>query len=150
MQKKSTNELNDLLENMKPDQLDSYLKDNSKYMADEKKAFYYYMKDVLDEKNIKLKDVYSFAGVTESYGSKIVTMEKHTKDRDLIIRLCLAGHFNWDETNRALKLYGLSELYAKNARDACLIVAINNRVFDLYEIDEMLIKQGLKKISTEE
>ena len=40
-----------------------------------------------------------------SYGSKIVTMEKHTKDRDLIIRLCLAGHFNWDETNRALKLY---------------------------------------------
>ena len=50
MQKKSTNELNDLLENMKPDQLDSYLKDNSKYMADEKKAFYYYMKDVLDER----------------------------------------------------------------------------------------------------
>ncbi|MBO5621130.1 MAG: hypothetical protein J6N21_17780 [Butyrivibrio sp.] len=150
MQKKSTNELNDLLENMKPDQLDSYLKDNSKYMADEKKAFYYYMKDVLDEKNIKLKDVYSFAGVTESYGSKIVTMEKHTKDRDLIIRLCLAGHFNWDETNRALKLYGLSELYAKDPRDACIIVAVNNRIFDMYEIDEMLIRQGLRKLTTEE
>ena len=150
MQKKSTNELNDLLENMKPDQLDSYLKDNSKYMADEKKAFYYYMKDVLDEKNIKLKDVYSFAGVTESYGSKIVTMEKHTKDRDMIIRLCLAGHFNWDETNRALKLYGLSELYAKDPRDACIIVAVNNRIFDMYEIDEMLMKQGLKKLTTEE
>ena len=135
---------------MKPDQLDSYLKDNSKYMADEKKAFYYYMKDVLDEKNIKLKDVYSFAGVTESYGSKIVTMEKHTKDRDLIIRLCLAGHFNWDETNRALKLYGLSELYAKDPRDACIIVAVNNRIFGMYEIDEMLMKQGLKKLITEE
>jgi len=150
LQEKSTNELNDLLENMKPDQLDSYLKDNSKYMADEKKAFYYYMKGVLDEKNIKLKDVYSFAGVTESYGSKIVTMEKHTKDRDLIIRLCLAGHFNWDETNRALKLYGLSELYAKDPRDACIIVAVNNRIFDMYEIDEMLMKQGLKKLTTEE
>ncbi len=150
MQKKSTNELNNLLENMKPDQLDSYLKDNSKYMADEKKAFYYYMKDVLDEKNIKLKDVYSFAGVTESYGSKIVTMEKQTKDRDLIIRLCMAGHFNWDETNRALKLYGLSELYAKDPRDACIIVAVNNRIFDMYEIDEMLMKQGLKKLTTEE
>jgi len=150
LQKKPTDEFNDLLENMKPDQIGSYLKDNSKYMADEKKAFYYYMKDVLDEKNIRLKDVYSFAGVTESYGSKIVTMEKHTKDRDLIIRLCLAGHFNWDETNRALKLYGLSGLYAKDPRDACLIVAINNRIFNMYEIDEMLIKQGLKKISTEE
>ncbi len=150
MQKKSTDELNELLENMKPDQLDAYLKDNSKYMADDKKAFYYYMKDVLDEKNIKLKDVYSFAGVTESYGSKIITMEKHTKDRDLIIRLCLAGHFNWDETNRALKLYGLSELYAKDPRDACMIVAINNRIYDMYEIDEMLMAKGLKKLTTEE
>ena len=149
MQKKPTDELNDLLESMRPDQLNAYLKDNRKYMADDKKAFYYYMKDVLDEKNIKLKDVYSFAGVSESYGSKIVTMEKHTKDIDLIIRLCLAGHFNWDETNRALKLYGMTELYAKDPRDACIIVAINNRIFDQYEVDELLIKQGLKKITTD-
>ncbi|HCG60617.1 MAG TPA: hypothetical protein DEV97_11565, partial [Lachnospiraceae bacterium] len=83
MQKKPTDELNDLLADMKPNQLEGYFKDNEKYMADEKRAFYYYMKDVLEEKNIRLKDVYSFAGVTESYGSKIFTMEKHTKDRDL-------------------------------------------------------------------
>ncbi len=150
MQKKPTDELNELLENMKPEQLDAYFKDNEKYMADEKKAFYYYMKDVLDEKNIKLKDVYSFAGVSESYGSKIVTMEKHTKDRDLIIRFCIAGHFNWDETNRALKLYGLTELYAKDPRDACIIVAINNRIFNLYDIDEMLLQRGLNKLTDDE
>ena len=76
-------------------------------------------------------------------------MEKHTKDRDLIIRLCLAGHFNWDETNRALKLYGMSELYAKDPRDACIIVAINNRIFDQYEVDDLLEKQGMKKITTD-
>ena len=149
MQKKPTDELNDLLENMKPNQLEAYFKNNGKYMDDEKKAFYYYMKDVLDEKNIKLKDVYSFAGVTESYGSKIFTMEKHTKDRDLIIRFCIAGHFNWDETNRALKLYGLNELYAKDPRDAVLIVAINNRIYNLYDIDEMLLEHGLERLTTE-
>ena len=150
MQKKPTDELNNLLENMKLDQLDEYLKDNEKYMADEKKAFYYYMKDVLDEKNIKLKDLYVYAGVSESYGSKILTQEKHTKDRDLIIRFCLAGHFNWDETNRALKLYGMSELYAKDSRDACIIVAINNRIFNMYDIDEMLLQRGLDKLSADE
>ena len=149
MQRKPTDELNDLLENMKPDQLESYFKDNRKYMADEKKAFYYYMKDVLDEKNIKLKDVYSFAGVTESYGSKIFTMEKHTRDRDLILRFCFAGHFNWDETNRALKLYGFSDLYAKDPRDAVLIVAMNNRIYDLYEINEILFKHGFKRLTAE-
>ena len=149
MQKKPTDELNDLLENMKPDQLNIYFKDNEKYMADEKKAFYYYMKDMFDEKNIKLKDVYSSAGVTESYGSKILTMEKHSRDRDLIIRLCIAGHFNWDETNRALKLYGMSELYAKDPRDAVLIVALNNRIYKLYDIDELLLSHGLAKLSVE-
>ena len=149
MQNKPTDELNNLLENMKPDQLDGYFKDNRKYLADEKKAFYYYMKDVLDEKNIKLKDVYSFAGVTESYGSKIITMEKHTKDRNLILRFCIAGHFNWDETNRALKLYGFNELYAKGPRDAVLIVAINNRIYNLYDIDEMLMEHGLDRLTTE-
>ncbi|MCR4922889.1 MAG: hypothetical protein K5931_02640 [Lachnospiraceae bacterium] len=149
MEKKPTDELNDLLENIKPDQLDGYFRDNEKYMADDKKAFYYYMKDVLDEKNIKLKDVYSFAGVTESYGSKIVTMEKHTKNRDLIVRLCIAGHFTWDETNRALKLYGFNELYAKDSRDAVFIVAINNRIFDLYDIDEMLLEHGLLQLTRE-
>ena len=150
MQKKPTSELNDILENMKPDQLDAYFKDNSKYMAYEGKAFYYYMKDVLDEKNIKLKDVYSFAGVSETYGSKIISMEKHTKNRDLILRLCIAGHFNWDETNRALKLYGLSELYAKDPRDACIIVAVNNRIYDLAEINDMLTERKLQPLMTEE
>nr|MCR5487257.1 hypothetical protein [Lachnospiraceae bacterium] len=110
------------------------------------KAFYYYMKDVLDEKAIKLKDVYSFAGVSESYGSKILTMEKHTKDRDLIIRLCLAGHFSWEETSRALKLYGFSELYSKDSRDACIIVAVNNRIYDLYRVDAMLAEHGFERL----
>jgi hypothetical protein len=44
----------------------------------------------------------------------------------------------------------MSELYAKDSRDACIIVAINNRIFDLGQIDEMLEKQGLPKLSTDE
>ena len=150
MQKKPTDELNNLLENMKPDELDGYLTDNSKYMADPKKGFYYYMKDVLDEKNIKLKDVYSFAGVSDSYGSKILTQEKHTTDRDLIIRFCIAGHFSWDETSRALKLYGMNELYAKDPRDACLIVAIKNRIYSFSDIDELLLDKGFPKLTPDE
>ena len=150
MLKKPTDELNSLLENMKPDDLDSYLSDNSQYLVEGPKAFYYYMKNVLDSKNIKLKDVYSFAGVSESYGSKIISQEKHTTDRDLIIRFCVAGHFTWDETSRALKLYGMNELYAKDPRDACLIVAIKNRIYDFSDIDELLLKQGFKKLTTDE
>ena len=150
MQEKLTGELNDILENMKPDQLNRYLKENRKYMADREKAFYYYFTDVLAEKNIKLKDVYITVGVTEAMGSKIVRMEKHTKDRDMILRLCLAGRFSWDEMNRALRLYGFNELYAKDPRDACIIVAVNNQMYDLGDLDDILIAHNLKKITKEE
>ena len=147
MEHKPTNELNQLLENTDPGKLDDFLRDNRKYMAGAEKSFYYYMTDILDEKSIKLKDVYSFAGLSESYGSQILRMEKHTADRDVILRLCIAGRFSLLETNRALKLYGMSELYAKDPRDACLIVAINNRIYDIYEIDDLLTGKGFKKIT---
>lgn len=150
MQEKPTNELDEMLEKMHPDELSGFYKENSRYMADDKKGFYYYFKDVIETKNIFLKDIYSFAGVTESWGGKIITMEKHTKNRDLIIRLCIAGHFSLEELNRALKLYGMTPLYAKDKRDACLIVSINNRVYDLAEIDELLENQGFSKLSADE
>ena len=110
--------------------------------------FYYYYKDVIDDKNIKLKDVYSFAGMSESYGGKIIRMEKPTSNRDKIILLCIAGHFNLIETNRALKLYGMNPLYAKDSRDAIIIIAINNRKYDLSTIDDMLEERSLEKISS--
>lgn len=147
MNNKPTSELDELLAGLKPDQVRDYLKENGKYLADEKKGFYYFMKDTLQDKGILLKDVYSFAGVSETFGSKILTMEKHTKNRDLILRFCVAGHFSVTETNRALKLYEMSPLYAKEKRDAILIVAINNRIFDLGSIDEMLEEQGFDRLS---
>ena len=150
MLNKPTEELEELLERTSPEELGAYLKDNARYLVGEGKSFYYYMKDMLEEHRVKLKDVYSFAGVSESYGSKILTMEKHTTDRDLILRFCIAGHLLLDETNRALKLYGMRELYAKDPRDACLIVALLNRNHDMGEIDSLLEKQGLQKITKEE
>lgn len=150
MQEKPTNELDEMLGGMKPEELSGFYKDNNKYLADEKKAFYYYFKDVIETKNIFLKDIYSFAGISESWGGKIITMERHTINRDLIIRLCIAGHFSLEEMNRALKLYGMTSLYAKDKRDACLIVAVNNRIYDLSDIDELLQKQGFEKLSVDE
>lgn len=149
MLEKPTTELDKILLSTKPEQMEDYFKDNSSSLA-EGKAFYYYMKDTLESKRILMKDVYSFAGVTESWGGKILTMERHTKNRDLIIRLCVAGRFTLEETNRALKLYGMTELYSRVPRDACLIVAIHNRKYDLAEIDEILEKKGFQKLSADE
>lgn len=70
MKEKSTNELDEMLKNMKIDELENYYKENREYIADAKKSFTYYMKDVIEKKNIiigsrnlQYKDIYSFAGV---------------------------------------------------------------------------------------
>ena len=118
-------------------------------MVDDKRAFYYYMKDVVDEKGIFLKDMYIQAGTSEKYGEKIIRMESHTTNRDLIIRLCIAGRFTIDETNKALKLYGMNTLYSKDARDACIISALYHKTYNMFKIDDMLIEQGLQKISAD-
>ncbi len=150
MKQKPTNELDDLLSQIKPKQLKAYLKENDPYMANGEKPFYHYMKDTIREKNMQLNTVYSIAGYSESYGGQILRMEKHTVSRDHIIRICVAAHFSWEETNRALKLYGLNELYSKDPRDACIIVAINNRRFDLSQMDDLLEEHGFQRLSKEE
>ena len=130
--------------------LEKYLSENSEQMISGDRPFYYYVKSTLHEKRIKLNDMYSFAGFKESYGGKIVRMEKITRNRDHIIRLCIAGHFSLIETNRALKLYGMNELYSKDERDACLIVSVNNRIYDLAQVDDILIENGFEKLSLDE
>lgn len=157
MKEKTTNELDELLKEMNPNDLDKYYKENNEYMANDRKSFSYYMKDVIAKKNITfknhkmcLKDIYSIAGVSESYGEKIMNMEKHTKNRDLIIRFCIAGRFQLNEINRALKLFGMNPLYSKDKRDVCIIVAVNNKKYELFEIDDILEKHNLKKLSKDE
>ena len=149
MQKKTTDELDAILDSMKPEQYEAYVKDNSHEMIDERKAFYYYMKDVIESKNIKLKDVYLFADFSESMGSKILSMEKHTSNRDNILRLCIAGHFTLVETNKALKLYGMAPLYSRDARDVVIILKIKERKYDLMQINQTLINSGFEPLMKE-
>ena len=46
------------------------------------------------------------------------------------------------ETQRALKLYGMNELYPKIKRDVLLIVAIGQKNYDIDAINNILIKEG--------
>ena len=146
---KPTEELEEILKQMRPSQLDGYFKNNAQRFTGFQ-TFYNYFTEVLDKKGFKLNEVYGLAGLTESYGGKIVRMERHTVERDKILRLCVAGHFTLEETNRSLKLYGMNELYAKDRRDSVLIVALNNRIYNFRKIDEMLIQHGFPKLSKQE
>lgn len=144
MKSKPTSELNKQLKLMKQRDLENYYEENKESMLDEDRPFYNFMKEMFRKKKIHLCDAYGLAGMSEGYGGALLRMEKHTSNRDAIIRLCIAGHFTIEETNRALKLYGMNELYARNKRDVCIMVEINMGEYNLLDIDQILEKHGFK------
>lgn len=101
-----------------------------------------YFRDVLLTKSITQQTVFLNADIGEKYGYKLISGEKHTKQRDVIIRLCFAGEFTFDETQRALRLYSMSPLYARIKRDALLITAFNKHIGNIIDLNQFLKEQG--------
>ncbi len=53
-----------------------------------------------------------------------------------------------DETQRALKKYEMPELYAKNPRDALLMIIFNERPGGIIEVNKLLIKNKQAPLHT--
>lgn len=62
--------------------------------------------------------------VHRTYGHEILNGSKNGS-RDRVIALCFAAGMNLDEINHALSFSKNNPLYAKNSRDAMIILAIN-------------------------
>lgn len=101
-----------------------------------------FFRSTLLTKNITQQTVFLNADIGEKYGYKLISGEKHTKQRDVIIRLCFAGEFTFNETQRALRLYGMSPLYARIKRDALLITAFNKHIGNIIDLNQYLKEHG--------
>lgn len=145
-QDRKTIELDQLLGKLNPDKIQEYFRENEDSLFLESNAFSAYMRDNFKKKGYSMQEVFLRADMPERYSYKIVAMEKHTVQRDVILRLCIASGFTLEETNRALKLYGVNELYSKVARDAVIIVALRNKVYNVDEINELLEKNHFEKL----
>ena len=144
--KKSTTELDKILGKMNPDTVEEYLKEFDSEMYEGDNAFSNYMKEVFRKHGFTQQEIFLRADMPQRYGYKIISGEKHTAQRDVILRVCLASQCNLTETNRALKLYGVSELYSKIARDAVVITAINSRVWDIDDVNDLLRSYGFREL----
>lgn len=144
--KLKTDELEKLLEQTHPGDMDSYLNDMEDELLDQDREFTIYFNEKLKEKHLKKRDVFLWADIGNGYGSKLITMEKTTRRRDVILRLLYAAHFTLDEAQHALRLYPMPLLYARNARDALIMSCLHNRPGDVIEINELLLKNGFEPL----
>ena len=109
-------------------------------------AFSSYVRQLIREHGTSQLDVFRRADFSEKYGYAVLSGEKHTIQRDYILRICLAGKFTLDETQRVLKLYGVSPLYARVPRDAMLISAISSGVYDIEKVCTLLAENGFEPL----
>lgn len=139
----STDALDQVLEQTDFEGIDDYLTAYSDQLVSDERPFSSYLRTLLSQKGLTQREVFERAELSDRYGYRLLTQEKHTRQRDYILRLCFAAELSLLETQRALKLYGMSELYAKVPRDAVLMIALNRELFEISEVNDLLLSHDL-------
>ena len=134
--------INEKLWSVRPEELAGFFDAHNKELITSPRPFADYMRIKFREKGVLQQNVFLAADLSENYGYKLIAEEKHTRQRDVILRLCMAARFQLEEVQEALILYGMAPLHGRFPRDAVLIVAIQNGVYDMREVNAMLESCG--------
>lgn len=148
MKQKNTKELDDILGKTHISDFDKFRVEQKGSMDPEQNAFSEYIKDLLKEKKITQQMVFLKADIPEKYGYKLLSGEKHTRQRDIILRICYAAELTLEQTQRALRKYEMPQLYAKIPRDALLMLIFKDRPGGIIEVNELLSKNGMEMLRT--
>ncbi len=141
-----TNKLEDKLIKANVETISEFFKENKDEMVNNEYAFAEYMRQMIKEKGVSQQDIFLYADIPERYGYKLISQEKHTRQRDIILRICYSANFTLDETQKALRLYGMPELYVEFPRDAMLMIIFRDRPGDVIKVNALLRKNGLEPL----
>lgn len=150
MERKTTKELEQILENTSIEQVKNYLINNADSLLTSDRPFADFMRAQIKEKNLKQNRIFLDAEIPERYGYKLISEQQHTQQRDTLLRLCYASRFNFCETQEALQIYRMPPLYARIPRDALLIIIFRkhpkNGIIDINDINNLLMQNGLEPL----
>ena len=144
---KTTELLTEVLKTARPSEVDAILERFAAKLSDEDGAFQSYVRALFRQKGLRQQDIFLMADIPERYGYKLISGEKTTQRRDILLRIFLASGFSLDEVQHALRLYGMPMLYPRFPRDAVLMIAINTEIRDPYDADELLTKHGMEPLT---
>lgn len=143
MIEKTTEELDKILGNTNPSNISNFLSGNKDLFINDEHYFMSYMKELMKKNNLLQQEVFLNADIPERYGYKLLSGEKHTKQRDIILRICYAAKLTLAETQKALKIYGMPELYSRIPRDAALMICFNERPGSILDVNTFLKDNNL-------
>ncbi len=148
MQEKETNELEKVLGKTHLEEFDDFVQEYRDSLLSDSTSFCAFIKEIMKRNGVSQQDVFLRADLPERYGYKLLSGEKRTRQRDVVIRLCYAAELTLAQTQRALKKYEMAELYAKNSRDALLMLAFNERPGSIIDVNTLLKQNNLSPLRT--
>ena len=92
------NKLEDKLFKVNVDTIKEFFRDNKEEMINDEYAFANYMRRIFKEKGVSQQEIFLYADIPERYGYKLISQEKHTKQRDIILRICYSAGMTIEET----------------------------------------------------
>lgn len=138
----TTDGLVDILKSTTSENIGEVLSANQDKLFTSQHPFAAYIRELFAKYGLVQNQVIEKAGFSLPYGYRLLSEERHTKQRDYILRFCLVSGFSLDEVQRLLKLYGMSPLYSRIPRDAVLIAAISMQERDVEKVNTMLKNNG--------
>ncbi len=148
MSKKSTEELENILGSTHSKNFAAFSENNKESLIDEEYEFGIYIKELIRNKGLTQQKVFLNADIPERYGYKILSGEKHTRQRDIILRICYAADLSIEETQKVLKKYKMPQLYAKVPRDALLMITFNEKQGSIIDVNMLLKEHGFMPLRT--
>ena len=146
MNKEIIKALNEKINETKHYDSQHFIEENKAVLLDEDRAFAEYMRDILRKKDITQQEVFLQADIPERYGYKIIAQQKHTQQRDIILRICYAAKMNLEETQMALQLYKMPPLFPQFNRDALIMIAFKDRPGSVIELNSFLRKNQVEPL----
>ena len=122
---KETNDLMSRLNNISDDKtLSNFIKDvDGNYPL----TFSEYIRKIMIDRGLYKIDISKLSLIDRSYTSQIIEGTRKP-GRDKVLAIAIGLKLSIDETQKALKLAGLNELYPKSKRDSIIIYAINKKM----------------------
>ena len=142
--KDSTSSLLEVLRSAHPEDIGEY---HRRYLQGKVPTFAGWVDEIIESKGMTRQEIFQRADIPQKYGYKLLAGEKHTTDRDKLLRLFFAMELELPQAQRGLELYGLAALYPRKKRDAILIIAFNRGISWVDQVDDLLIQHGEPPLS---
>lgn len=102
-----------------------------------------YLELMIKDKKLKKSDIIREGNLDRNYAYQIFNGIKKSPSRNKILMISFGMHLNIEETRKLLKLFELSDLYARSPRDGAILFCLNKGM-SLIDTNEMLCSLGLE------